>query len=118
LHFLTVGKTYRQWTAAFILAVYAFIATPVQLWHHHPPAAREAGQAKAPGKGYRFMVQKNTAADDCPICSHKYSTYTDYTYTPEISSAVSYADIKLSFCSSIILSPSFHFSNKSPPVKA
>ncbi|HRP55449.1 hypothetical protein [Agriterribacter sp.] len=115
---MTEIRKYRQWAAATLLVVYAFIATPVQLWHHHSPAKQTVASEKTFDKGHPFISSSGISADDCQVCAHKYSTYTSHTCIPEIPAVVFYKDTRPDFCSSIILSPSFHFSNKSPPVRA
>jgi hypothetical protein len=113
-----VISKYRQWTAAILLLVYAFITTPVQLWHHHPSAKQSRVSESLSVKGYQLDSPAGISADDCPVCAHKYSAYTDYKSVLEIPAAVLNADIVPAFSSSIILSLSFYFSNKSPPVSA
>lgn len=101
-----------------MLLLYAFIAMPVQLWHHHSPAKQTVASEKAFDKGRQFISSAVVSTDDCPVCAHKYSTYTDYKYVPELPAVVFYTNTSPDICSSVIPSPSFHFSNKSPPVKA
>jgi hypothetical protein len=56
--------------------VYAFIATPVQFWHHHKSAASictsDSKQEKTVSKSEGKTVEAN-----CQICSHHYSVYAD-----------------------------------------
>ena len=85
---MTALPKYRHLIAATLLALYAFVATPVQWWHHHhttteTPAAAGSREAK------QAIVAKatgSTAESGCQICSHKYSTYTNDALVPFVSS--------------------------------
>jgi predicted amidohydrolase len=55
--------------------VYAFIATPVQLWHQHNYVANTACK-NAADKKVTVTTAKTTIVDaNCAACSHVYSTY-------------------------------------------
>jgi hypothetical protein len=72
---LITQRTYRPILAAFFLAVYAFIATPVQLWHHHQlnvKVSRSDAQMDSVAHGASIALDT-----DCPLCSHKYAVYND-----------------------------------------
>lgn len=73
---MTANLTYKTWIAALLLCVYAFIATPVQFWHHHKYAANisasDSKEEKTVSKSEGNAVEAN-----CPICSHHYSVYAD-----------------------------------------
>ncbi|HVU55017.1 MAG TPA: hypothetical protein VHD83_08170 [Puia sp.] len=62
-------RTYRRCFAAFLLGLYAFIATPVQLWHHHDQQKNSRG----PEKYATYHVGGGHFDAACKICSHKYS---------------------------------------------
>jgi hypothetical protein len=56
--------------------VYAFIATPVQFWHHH----KYAGSISASHSKEEKIVSKSegkAVEANCQICSHHYSIYAD-----------------------------------------
>jgi hypothetical protein len=81
---LTTKLTYRPILAAFLLAVYAFIATPVQWWHHHQFETK-LSVVKVPGGVKSDSVSpgaSRTLEADCPVCSHKYSSYSNEALTP------------------------------------
>src|ERR1044072_4754755 len=75
--YLTVLKTYKVLLGAFLLALYAFVATPVQYWHHHKIHA--AKQTHHQNSQYDLLLQDDGSQQDanCPVCSHKYSTYSE-----------------------------------------
>lgn len=53
-----------------LLALYTFIATPVEHWHHHASAASGADLTTVP-KGKVIHAGK----EHCRICTHQYSVY-------------------------------------------
>lgn len=111
-------RKYRQWIAAILLAVYAFIAAPVQWWHHHAPVEQMNGHEKKLHQQFKAIAKAKSSPDDCAICAHKYSTYFHYSFIPDIAPFYFHAITQPDRCSSLYSSSPFHFSNKSPPVKA
>ena len=61
------------------MAVYAFIATPVQLWHHHSYKVNTESVklAKEKTESNVFKSAQQSADANCQICSHHYSVYND-----------------------------------------
>jgi len=55
--------------------VYAFIATPVQLWHHHNYTATVAGKNTSEKKIIVVSATTTTIDANCAACSHTYSGY-------------------------------------------
>lgn len=112
-------RKYRQWVAALLLAVYTFITVPAQLWHqHHPPAGKKTFTQKASGGQYLLVAKAKLSADDCAVCHHKYSAYTDYHYTPTPAPVIIYSNYSQNRCTSLYYTAHFYFSNKSPPAIA
>jgi hypothetical protein len=75
---MTVFTRYRQWSAALLLALYAFIAMPVQYWHIHPENSKAAACHPADAsKGPRISPAGALQPDGCKICDHHYSAYYD-----------------------------------------
>ena len=72
---MTIFQPYKQIIAVILIAVYTFIATPVQIWHHHHHSKDlQVVNAK------NTIVFKNTnsiSETNCPICQHQYSIYND-----------------------------------------
>jgi hypothetical protein len=94
--------------------VYAFIATPVQFWHHHKSPASicisDTKEEKTISKSTGKTVEMN-----CQICSHHYSVYTGGTPTVfEIAVTVAVANESFSL-QSIPAAPFFHFAGRGPP---
>ncbi len=81
---LTANNTYRHLLAAFLLALYAFVAIPVQLWHHHQSAPKP-GKTTQSHHANSDTVYSGTGIlpeTDCLVCSHKYSSYNDEVVAP------------------------------------
>jgi len=76
-------RKYRQWVAALLLALYAFIAAPVQLWHHHNHniAASHNERIFTSIAASVFQNTNTKIETNCPICHHQYSIYTDNAIT-------------------------------------
>lgn len=51
------------------MLLYIFIATPVQLWHHHKVSNQKAGALKI------STATVETKSEDCKICQHTYAAY-------------------------------------------
>jgi hypothetical protein len=70
-------STYKQILAIALLAVYAFIATPIQYWHHHhKTSSSKSTSSLEDQKEIRASNSSiNYNSDDCQICSHQYSVY-------------------------------------------
>ena len=101
------------------MALYAFVATPVQLWHHHNyPAASSSGSSdKKETASFSTATGKSVDAN-CQICSHQYSTYSDGADVI-FAAPVFIANAKEGYYySSIPSAPLFNFANKGPPALA
>lgn len=67
---------YRQIVAVVFLLLYLFIASPVQLWHHHTAAGPNTGKLKFS----KTVANKNVQSETCKICQHTYAPHVaDYT---------------------------------------
>jgi hypothetical protein len=66
---LKLKRNYRPLAAAFLLALYAFMATPVSFWHHHQNNTRKQHTEQNVAAGEENTVVGIT----CKICSHHYS---------------------------------------------
>ncbi len=83
---MALKLTYRQIIAVMLLALYAFIVAPVQIWHHH------GGDAVKDGSGFVasaddaiFASDSDSSSDaDCPVCHHQYATYDADASVPEV----------------------------------
>jgi hypothetical protein len=114
---LTAQITYRHILAAFLLAVYGFIATPVQLWHHHHYISKATQETVSlDTKGDTVSQGSGLSSEaNCLVCAHKYSTYVDdATFPFETSLTVPVA--KNGYYSLPLVSiSSLHLPNKGPP---
>jgi hypothetical protein len=113
---LTVFRTYKVLLGAFLLALYTFVATPVQYWHHHTIHA--AKQKRAHNSQYALLLQDDGSQQDanCLVCTHKYSSYSELSiiaFEPFDHVAVMPVG---SYLLSAVTAPSFSLPNKGPPV--
>jgi hypothetical protein len=113
---LTAVRKYRPIIAAVVFALYAFIATPVQVWHHHKQIPVAGTSSTLDDKGNTVSKFTETAADvNCQICSHKYSTYSDDALIPIGSSLVLIGERNGFYSPQLISAAFFAFPNKGPP---
>jgi hypothetical protein len=108
-HNLTAFRKYKPFIAATLLALYAFVATPVQWWHHHNTTAANSKQA---------VVAKATSSGSdsgCQICSHKYAAYYDDALIPFVSSILIPTAKNDYYRLLLIVTPSYSLLNKGPP---
>lgn len=116
---MTTNKKYKQFIAILLLALYAFVATPVQLWHHHNYANIAASGSSDKKETASFSKSTGKSAEgNCKVCSHRYSTYNDGATV--IFAAPLFIDkAKQAFYNTSIPSAPLHnFSNKGPPLLA
>jgi hypothetical protein len=101
---------------AFLLALYAFVATPVQYWHHHA-FENVAKQKRTPGSQYDQLLQDDGSQQDanCPVCSHKYSSYSEISIIAFEPCTHIVATQFNSYLPATITASSFLFFNKGPP---
>jgi hypothetical protein len=115
---LTAFPTYKYWIGAFLLALYTFVATPVQLWHHHANA-HAANQISSIENSQQDIFSQGNGSQqdaDCPVCSHKYAAYTDVAIV-SFESTIHIAGAKNGLYQlPAVTAPSFPLPNKGPPV--
>ncbi len=113
-------KKYKTFIATVLLAVYAFIATPVQLWHHHSntinTASKKSYAQKVESPVFKSTPQATVA--NCQVCSHHYSVYSDVATIVFEAPSLILPSNKECYIFSIPLSPFLNFSNKGPPLVA
>lgn len=111
-------KKYRHWVSMGFLALNTFIATPIRLWHHHSYTGKFTSAEIIKNTGQKLIVKVADPADNCPVCNHRYSVYTDICFNQTHSLTVIHAgDGPESYCFTSQAN-FFHFSNKSPPLAA
>lgn len=102
--------SYRPVVAAILLALYAFIATPVQYWHHHGVPASESGSA-ALKHGKIIHAGKGR----CAVCAHQFADCEAYGFfcrklaAPPRQQATCFCKIEIN------LAVTLACSNKGPP---
>ncbi len=110
-------KKYNIGIATLLLVVYAFIATPVQLWHHHAYVANQSFKTtdKKDVSNIYTSAQQTIADANCAVCSHVYPAYS---FVPNISFETSFFVLqpKIAFyILAIPFSPLLNSTNKGPP---
>ncbi|KYP16289.1 hypothetical protein [Flavihumibacter sp. CACIAM 22H1] len=66
-------SSYKITFSSLLLLLYGFIATPVQLWHHHA-APQEAEEGKLQVAEMRPADQPELHTN-CSVCAHAYTVY-------------------------------------------
>ena len=102
-----------------MMALYAFVATPIQFWHHHNNTDSLA-TSKSNKKGTTsFSKDAGVFTEaNCQVCTHQYASYCNGLIEIFDSPLFVVAPKNRQYYSSIPLSPIFKFSNKGPPVLA
>ena len=117
---MTELRKYKQLVAVILLTVYAFIATPVQWWHHHNYAADAASslQQVDAKKITAPDAENKSIKDNCQICGHHYSIYSndDVTVFKIFASAINRKEGF--YALAIPLAPYLNSTNKGPPAIA
>ena len=112
---LILSKKYKIITTAFMLALYAFIATPVSYWHQH----KKYDTSKAQIEQKIYAKASKTVVDaNCKICSHHYAVSNNDAVVLVIP-AIKKGSSLIGFClTKNILNPGYSHSNKGPPAFA
>jgi hypothetical protein len=105
--------TYRPLIAAILLVTYAFISTPVQLWHHHNVVnSSEEGRCTKE----RFIQTKGIYYNKhCSVCKHQYSAYHDGVIIPAVPDPREFSSQNGYYTLALVYPPLFSFQNKGPP---
>jgi hypothetical protein len=114
---LAALRSYRYILAAFLLTLYAFIAIPVQLWHHHQNIlAAKPGIVAANTESDTVSQSSDLSSDThCQACSHKYSTYHDDAIVPFQTLLLVIAAKNDCYALQLIAAPALSLPNKGPP---
>jgi hypothetical protein len=102
---------------ALLLAVYAFIATPVQLWHQHDYVATSLSESVSKEiQSPSFSTSAQQVVDaSCQVCSHYYSTFIGTEVVRFEAPFVVAPTVEQSYVFAVPSSPFQCFSNKGPP---
>lgn len=118
LHFyLTAFRKYKILIAAVLLAFYAFLATPVQLWHSHNYAVNtQKSDSTNDKKQITFSKSTDKSIEsNCQICTHHFSTYYDDATTIFSATLIIALISQGNLYTKIPLDPIFYQANKGPP---
>jgi hypothetical protein len=118
---LTELRKYKPIIAAVLLVVYSFIATPVQFWHQHNYAIARTVSSLQPGDTQKIYSANNSAKtieDNCRVCSHHYSIYSNDDVTGFKIFGTTINSKKGFYTITIQLAPYFNSTNKGPPALA
>lgn len=79
INLLFAFKKYNPFVAVLLLALYAFIATPTHLWHHHTPKNIKTSNTTSESNANTNIAKDiyQNSETNCSICSHHYSFYTN-----------------------------------------
>ncbi len=114
---LNITRKYKTFINAFLLAVYAFIATPVQIWHHHnydtKTISEKSSREKQLASFSKFSQQSVDA--NCQMCYHHYSIFIDAEIVSLEAPFIFAQSVEHYYVFFIPPSPFLHFSNKGPP---
>ena len=110
-----MAKRYHKTiVAAILLALYAFMVTPVSYWHQHSFDCNTAATKNAS----KQTVNISDADANCKICTHHYSVADNDAVIisfPALKVFSTYSDY---YFLEKIANPGFSQSNKGPPARA
>jgi len=109
---LNLKRTYKTILAALLLALYAFIATPVSYWHQHNSNCNKNEKDE-----HSQIVKKSSLDSDenCKICTHHYSVASNDATTFYFSGLDFYSSYYTFLSINNITNPGYSKSNKGPP---
>ncbi len=112
---LKLKSNHKTIVTACLLALYAFIATPVTFWHHH----KSNCDRKDAGQHEQGVKESDKAVDaNCKICSHHYSVAVNDAVTAYFSPLTFFNTVSDFYILKKIANPGYGQSNKGPPVIA
>lgn len=111
---ISLRKKYTQTLAIFLLALYAFVATPTAIWHAH--ATQKTHTSFVDSAGSFSDDDMNNFSEDCSVCGHHYAIYTNDTTVYSSPFHNFFVNKQVDFPSSLRSYPQYTHSNKGPPV--
>ncbi len=106
------NKNHKTIVAAFLLALYAFMVTPVSYWHQHSIDSR----AYAGEKQSNQVKNVSAAVDEnCKICAHHYSVAANDAIIISFSPWMAFISYDDCYFQQRITNPGYNQSNKGPP---
>jgi hypothetical protein len=107
---LSALSTYRPVIAAMLLALYAFVVTPVKHWHRHASTA-SGTDLTLYSKGNAIHAGK----ERCAICTHQYAACEEDLFFHWQSGSLFLGIITCFYHQETTLSFALIYSNKGPP---
>ncbi len=98
---------------AFLLALYAFIATPVSYWHHHQTNGEQSVIEQHSQKVSNSTVENEA---NCKICSQHYSESVNDAIIIDIPPFQYRSRHRECDLLKILPDPGYNLSNKGPPI--
>ena len=116
---LNKNRKYNPFISILLLALYAFVATPIQSWHQHEYAATSSNSSSEQKQSVSIAsAPSQSAEEDCQICSHQYSSCDSIGSILFSAPSFGLTSKEGHYYHSVSPSPLFSFSNKGPPVLA
>jgi hypothetical protein len=113
---VTANTTYTRFASAILLAVYMFVAAPLQLFHHHPVKTFKNYGARQL-KAYVLEDGKDSGSS-CSICTHQLQPYI-YNDRFEVPSLIQSQVTAYKFISHKLFTVAIFFaSDRGPPMLA
>ena len=114
---MNIVNKYRQLLSTVLLLLYVFVTTPVQWLHYHESdIVTEKQLAKSDGKLVSSDDDSDLGPENCPICLHKYSSYNNDFFHPQIQSIELQSPVISECIESTLHSNSRAYDNKGPPL--
>lgn len=112
---LRLKRNHKTILTAFLLTLYAFIATPVSYWHHHKSTCEKDNT-----EHHSNIIKKSIANSEanCKICSHHYSVSANDAITVYFSPVTFITTISDFNLLKKVANHGYRQSNKGPPVDA
>lgn len=110
---LRLKRKYKTIIAALMLALYAFIATPVSYWHHHNFQSTPTSTNQ-----HQQTIEKASVINadaNCKICSHHYSVFNDDAIVLSVPTIQQPSPFSIFYAVKDIPNPGYSQSNKGPP---
>lgn len=73
---LTASTLYNQWSAGILIAIYALMMMPVQMWHAHRNISDQRCVTSRNCSTKQILTTAiKSSEDSCNICAYKFSTH-------------------------------------------
>jgi len=107
---------YQKALVVVLMALYAFITTPAQMWHSHSHASTGAvSSTEQEGRQGISLISEDSLDFSCGICAHHYSIYIADTPSCLQELLINHTLPGQEFLCSITSIPNPVFCNKGPP---